>query len=396
MLNRTSGNRFSIGRCVATAAIGFAAFAAGWSPATAQTGNWVLQKTDESIATAKAAGLADAARDGGAVAAPTGKKIGLILLSMQSPANYRIAETAKKLGTLFGYEVIICDPDFDAQRVAQCATSIVAQRPDAVLSDAHEPTTLGSALNDARDMGIPWFALVVNVSQSPALVQYGITGREVGAVYDKWLLDEIAKRKGDGKPLKVMALGAPALGAALLAQQEQLAEDIKARPGAELTVQHDLDLPNIVQDTLNITKQTLGQTPDLGGTWTVCDFCVPLIAQVYDSEGLTGDKRPVVGGNYTTPQSVDLIRQGKVDGVVDISFESSIYVVFDQLLQKWARDRAINASPDVFSIAYSLKFMEPYMVTKDNIGSGPDIPILGANYEDYFAAKWGAEFGIGK
>lgn len=393
MLNTTNGSRFGARWRVATAAIGLAALSIGWSPAAAQTGNWVLQKTDESIAAAKAAGLADAARDGGAVAAPTGKKIGLILLSMQSPANYRIAETAKKLGAQFGFEVIICDPDFDAQRVAQCATSIVAQRPDAVLSDAHEPTTLGSALNDARDMGIPWFALVVNVSPSPALMQYGITGREVGAVYDKWLLDEIARRKGEGKPLKVMALGAPALGAALLAQQEQLAEDIKARPGAELTVQHDLDLPNIVQDTLNITKQTLGQNPDLGGTWTVCDFCVPLIAQVYDSEGLTGEKRPVVGGNYTTPQSVDLIRQGKVDGVVDISFESSIYVVFDQLLQKWARDRAINNSPDVFSTAYSLKFMEPYMVTKENIGSGSDIPIFGANYEDYFAAKWGAEFG---
>lgn len=376
-------------------AVGAMTFSAmGGSAFAADGGNWVLQKTAESTKAATAAGIADAQRDGGKTEAPKGKKIGLILLSAQSAANHRIAETTKKLGALFGYEVIICDPDFDPQKVVQCATSIVAQQPDAVLSDAHEPAALGSALKDAHDMGIPWFAMVVNVSESPALVQYGITGREVGAVYDDWLLKEIAERRGDGKH-KVLALGAPVLGAALLAQQEQLVDDIKAQPAAELTVLHDIDLPNVVQDTLNITKQTLGQHPDLGGTWTVCDFCVPLISQVFDSEGLTGNARPVVGGNYITPQTAELIRKGKVDGVVDISFESSIYVVFDQLLQKWARDRDINKSPDVFSSAYSLKFMEPYMVTKDNIGPDGSIPIFGANYEDYFTAKWQAEFGIG-
>ena len=366
----------------------------GVPSARADSAVWELRKTPEAIAAAKAAGLADAARAGGKVAAPTGKKVGLILLSAQSPANIRIAATAKAIGKTFGFELVVCDPDFDAQKVVQCATSIVAQKPDAVMSDAHEPAALGSSLNDAHEMGIPWFALVVNVTASPAMVQYGITGREVGSVYDDWLLDEIAKRKGKDKPHSVMALGAPALGLALLAQQQQLAVDIKSHPGAVLLVQHDLDLPNIVQDTLSITKQTLGQHPDLGGTWTVCDFCVPLLAQVYDSEGLTGDARPVVGGNYTTAQSADLMRKGKVDGVVDIAFESSIYVVFDQLLEKWARGHAVDASPDIFSKSYSLKFMEPYMVTKENVGASGAIPIFGADYEDYFAAKWGAEFGL--
>lgn len=364
--------------------------------AAADGGNWVLQKTEQSIAEARDAGLADAKKIGEKVEAPKGKKIGLILLSMQSPANYRIATTAQKIGAMFGYEMIVCDPDFDPQRVAQCATSILAQKPDAILSDAHEPAVLGAALRDAGDMGIPWFALVVNVSQSPYLKQYGITGHEVGKVYDAWLLSEIRKKKGDGKPLKVMALGAPALGAALLAQQEQLHEDVKTVPGAEVVVQHDLDLPNIVQDTLGITKQTLGQHPDLGGTWTVCDFCVPLMAQVYDTDGLEGANRPVIGGNYLAPQTADLMRKGKIDGVVDISFESSVYVIFDQLLEKWGRNRDISESYDVFSSGYSLKFMEPYMVTKDNVGVDGQLPIFGANYEDYFAAKWNAEFGIGK
>jgi ABC-type sugar transport system substrate-binding protein len=294
---------------------------------------------------------------------------------------------------MFGYEVIVCDPNFDPQKVAQCATSLVAQQPDAIMSTSQSALALGSSLTDAAEAGIPWFSLVAGVDPHPALIPYGITGREIGAVYDAWLFGEIATRKGADAAHKVMAMGAPALGLALLAQQEQLVEDAKAA-GVDVVVLHDLDLPNIVQDTLSVAKQTVTQHPDLGGTWTVCDFCVPLIAQAFDTEGLTGDKRPVVGGNYTMPQTADLLRTGKVDGVVDVPFEASVYVAFDQLLQKWARDKAINVDPAVFTSGYGLKFMEPYMVTKDNIGTGP-IPIFGADYEDYFHAKWKEEFGVG-
>lgn len=373
-----------------------AAFAFCGSASAQDLGDWELKVSAESTATAEAAGIADAARDGGPIALPEGKTIGLILLSMQSPANYRIATVAEQLGERLGYKVIVCDPDFDPQRVTQCATSIMAQRPDAVISDAHEPAALGAALNDAQSMGIPWFSLVVNVSEHPAISQYGITGREVGAVYDEWLFDAMAKRHGTNEKLGVLAIGAPALGAALLAQQEQLAEDAQAASNVEVTVQHDLDLSNAVQDTLSITEQTWRQNPNLAGTWTVCDFCVSLMAQVFDTLGLEGDERPIVGGNYTTPQGADLLREGKIDGFVDIPFEASVYVVFDQLLQFWAREKPINQDADKFATAYSIPFMEPYMVTAENIGDNGAIPIYGSDYETYFAAKWGAEFGVSK
>lgn len=377
---------------LAVSAVALAAlFAAG--AASAQEASWELRSTPEESAAAAAAGVADAARDGGKVEAPTGKKIGILLLSGQSPANQRVVAAAEEISALFGFEVIVCDPNFDPQKVAQCATSLVAQQPDAILSTSQSALALGASLNDAADAGIPWFSLVAGVDPHPALIPYGITGREIGAVYDAWLFDEIAKRKGADAPRKVLAMGAPALGLALLAQQEQLIEDAKAA-NVEIVELHDLDLPNIVQDTLAVAKRAVTQHPDLGGTWTVCDFCVPLIAQAFDTEGLTGDGRPVVGGNYTMPQTADLLRTGKVDGVVDVPFEASVHVAFDQLLQKWARGKEINADPAVFTSGYGLKFMEPYMVTKDNIGDGP-IPIFGADYEDYFHAKWKEEFGVG-
>ena len=378
---------------LAATAVALAALIVPAASFAQEAGSWDLVKTEADAAAATAAGVADAARDGGKVEAPKGKKIGLLLLSGQSPANQRVVSAAEEISALFGFEVIVCDPNFDPQKVAQCATSLVAQQPDAIMSTSQSALALGSSLNDAAEAGIPWFSLVAGVDPHPALIPYGITGREVGAVYDAWLFDEIAKRKGADAARKVMAMGAPALGLALLAQQEQLVADAKAA-NVDVVVLHDLDLPNIVQDTLAVAKQTVTQHPDLGGTWTVCDFCVPLIAQAFDTEGLTGDARPVVGGNYTMPQTADLLRTGKVDGVVDVPFEASVHVAFDQLLQKWARDKAINADPAVFATGYGLKFMEPYMVTKDNIGDGP-IPIFGADYEDYFHAKWKEEFGVG-
>ncbi len=361
--------------------------------ASAQDASWELRRTAEEAAAATAAGIADAARDGGKVDAPTGKKIGILLLSGQSPANQRVVSAAEEISEKFGFEVIVCDPNFDPQKVAQCATSLVAQQPDAIMSTSQSALALGASLSDAAEAGIPWFSLVAGVDPHPALIPYGITGREIGAVYDAWLFEEIAKRKGDDAPRKVLAMGAPALGLALLAQQEQLVADAEAA-GVDIVELHDLDLPNIVQDTLAVAKRVVTQHPDLGGTWTVCDFCVPLIAQAFDTEGLTGEGRPVVGGNYTMPQTADLLRSGKVDGVVDVPFEASVHVAFDQLLQKWARGKEINADPAVFENGYGLAFMAPYMVTKDNIGDGP-IPIFGTDYETYFHTKWKEEFGAG-
>ena len=283
--------------------------------ASAQDASWELRRTAEEAAAATAAGIADAARDGGKVDAPTGKKIGILLLSGQSPANQRVVSAAEEISEKFGFEVIVCDPNFDPQKVAQCATSLVAQQPDAIMSTSQSALALGASLSDAAEAGIPWFSLVAGVDPHPALIPYGITGREIGAVYDAWLFEEIAKRKGDDAPRKVLAMGAPALGLALLAQQEQLVADAEAA-GVDIVELHDLDLPNIVQDTLAVAKRVVTQHPDLGGTWTVCDFCVPLIAQAFDTEGLTGDDRPVVGRNYTMPHTAAPMATARVDALV--------------------------------------------------------------------------------
>ncbi len=357
--------------------------------------SWALVATDAQKAEAAAAGAADSAKAGGAVALPTGKKIGVMLLSGQSASSQRILAAAKTIGQMLGYEVIDCDPNFDAQKVGQCATSLVAQKADVIFSVSQNPGPMGSALADAKDLGITWIGTVDAVTPSPAIIPYGAPGPISAKVKDAWLFAEMAKRKGEGAKLQVMALTAPTVGVASLEQEQTLLADAEASSVAEVVVKHDLDLANIVQDTLSTTTQTLQQYPDLAGTWTVCDFCVPLIAQAVNAAGVPAEKRPVIAGNYTTAQTIADLRKGAIDGVVDLPWETAVWVGMDQALQKWARDKEIAPSFDVFSTGYSIKFMEPYMVTKENVGASGPAPVFGPDFESYFRAKWKAEFGLG-
>jgi hypothetical protein len=45
--------------------------------------------------------------------------------------------------------------------------------------------------------------------------------------------------------------------------------------------------------------------------------------------------------------------------------------------------------------SYGQGFMEPYMVTKENVGESGAAPIFGPDIESFFKAKWKAEFGVG-
>ena len=89
-----------------------------------------------------------------------------------------------------------------------------------------------------------------------------------------------------------------------------------------------------------------------------------------------------------------LVREGKVDAIMDLPLEASVWVGFDQLLGYWSRQRPIDTSFDVMSKGYGLTFMEPYLVTKENVGEGA-IPVVGPDHESYFRAKWKAEYGLG-
>jgi ABC-type sugar transport system substrate-binding protein len=350
-------------------------------------GGYVYAGTSAQTAAARAAGR-KAGRKRAAV--PKHKTIAVIELSGTSSESIGTVAAAKYIAKMFHYSVVTCDPNFDPQKVVQCATSMVAQHPSVIISVSTNTGAMGSAYNQAIAQGIPWFDVVSAAVPARGLFNYGTVGFELTRILDKYMFTQLRLRN-PGKNSKIFAIGAPTVGIASANEGKQLAADVKAA-GDMTLINHDLDLSNAVQDTLTTSQQTLQQNPDLGAMWTLCDFCLPLMAQtVQKAQG--SNRRTLVLGMYANPQSVAGIRNGTIDAIADYPWQASVWVLMDQVLQHWARRVPIAIGARVYA-NYPINFFKPYLITKKNVGRANAIPVFGPDFRTYFMNKWAKEFGV--
>jgi ABC-type sugar transport system substrate-binding protein len=386
------GARVSLSAALATLVVAAAVLSGtGLAAGTARTtavGGYIYAGTAKDTQTARTEGLKAA---GASATIPKGKTIGVIQLSGTSSQSIGVLATARQIAKMLGWKVVVCDPNFDPQKVPQCATSILAQNPAVIFSVSTNTGTMGTAYRDAVAKGIPWISVISGVVPAKGLYDYGRDGFELSKIIDDYLFAQMAKTGASGK-LKLFAIGAPTVGIASANSGKQLAKDVKAAGNIQL-INHDLDLSNAVQDTLSSTQQTLQSNPDLAGTWTLCDFCLPLMAQaVQKVEG--NNRKTVVAGLYANPQAIAGIRAGTIDGVSDYPWLSSVWIGMDQALEHLAHSTTLASSSAVYG-KYKLPFMKPYVLTKAKIGnSGTVIPVYGPDYQTFFTTKWGKEFGI--
>lgn len=359
----------------------------GAAEARDPVGGYVYVSTEADTQAAR-----DAAREDAQERAevPRGRTIGVIQLSGTSSQSIGVLATARQIAEKFGWDVSVCDPNFDPQRVAQCATSIVAQNPAVIFSVSTNTGAMGSGFTEAVRREIPWISVVSGVVPAEGLYDYGTDGFDLAEIIDTYLFEEMRERNDSG-PHKLFAIGAPTVGVASANSSEQLAKDAEAAGDIEL-INHDLDLSDAVQDTLNTTRRTLQQNADLAGVWTLCDFCLPLMAQeVRKAQG--SDRKTVVAGLYANPQAIEGVRNGTIDAVSDLPWQSSVWIGMDQVLQNVARDTEIASTEEVYD-SYDLEFMRPYVIDDSNVGDfGANIPVYGPDYETYFTTKWAEEFG---
>src|SRR6187399_3223972 len=80
---------------------------------SATIGGYTYVGTPAQTAAARAAALKAA---GSTAEAPTGKTIGVIQLSGTSAQSIGVLATARQIAKMFGYKVIVCDPNFDPQK----------------------------------------------------------------------------------------------------------------------------------------------------------------------------------------------------------------------------------------------------------------------------------------
>lgn len=337
-----------------------------------------LKVTADQTADAAAAGK-EAGR-GKKYAKPTGKKIALIEFSSAVTSSERTKRALEEVADEFGFEFVSCDPNFDAQKVKQCASAMLAEKPDVIFSYIQEAAALGSAVQDAAAQGIPWISLGSQITPHPDIVQYMVEAEHAQRAIDAWILENFGD---EGDPGKVMGMTATAAGDANVAYAETLEEELGDNPLVDLEVVHDLDLANIQQDTTTAVRTALTRHPDLDVIWTVCDTCVPTVYQAVQSSGGSA----AVAGSFSAPQTIDLIRAGHVDAIVDSPWEVFSWIAMDKMVESWATDEELPADYS----GYPIELGEPYVITQENVGEGTS-PILGPDFESFFRAKWSAEF----
>ena len=342
----------------------------------------------EETAEAKAAGEEAAGKK---ASPPTDKSIGVIQLSGESATSIQVAEAAEAIGDMFGYSVNVCDPELQESKFAECGTSILAQNPSMIISVSTNAAAFGSAVKDAESKGIPWFNVGSASTPSPEVNNYGIDGFELAKVLDEYMFEAMREKSGGSGKMKMFAITAPTVGTSSLNSETELKKNAAEAGDVEVEI-HNLDLANAAQDTLTSSRQTLERNPELAGMWTLCDFCLPLMAQSVQSYG--GDNEVVVGGEFSNPQSIADIRKGTVTVVSDYAWALPVWVAVDQALGNWAHKEAIVQGEKVFQ-AYPLPFMKPYLLTKENVGTSGAAPIFGPDYEAFFKAKWAKEYGVG-
>ena len=248
---------------------------------------------------AEAAALEDAESK---IAAPTGKLIGYMHLSESTEASVRMLENLEEAAGLFGFKVVTCDPNFEPPKMAQCMTTLVAQKPDLIITEADATSALGGGLKTASEEDIPVIMTGALQAPSPYLTaQYVPDEKFQTKVLDEWLFGLVEERIGDEKGV-IAAFQAPTVGPGVVERDEQRALDLKEYPNLS-EVTHDIDLPNAVQDTLSQTKTFVQQNSDLAALWQTCDFCAAPMVQGLSELGLQGEERPFSAAFYTTKQT---------------------------------------------------------------------------------------------
>jgi ABC-type sugar transport system substrate-binding protein len=251
----------------------------------------------------------------------------------------------------------------------------------------HQPLEFGGTLQDASARGIPWINLGEGVTPHPAMLNYTADASQIQEVFDSWLVDRLKEKAGDSTP-KLLMMGAPQAALSAAEEGKRLEEDM-TEAGVDVVVNHDLDLENLEQDTIDTIRQTLQQHPDLTAVWTICDFCVPIEAQAVRS--VPEEQRPLVTGNFSTENTVDLIRSGEVEGVVDVPWEQFGWIALDQAARHWATGEPLPEENVVSD--YPIDLGEPYVLDAETAGSSGPVPIYGPDFPAFFEAKWSEEYG---
>jgi ABC-type sugar transport system substrate-binding protein len=339
-------------------------------------------------AVATKAGKDAAAKAGAAEKLPTGITVGVVQAVAASEGVQRLTAGAQEAAGILGWKVDVCDGQGLPAKIATCFQSVLDKKVDVVLSIANDPSTINRQLTIAHKRGIQTYNIGGDVPASRLLAgSYSPDDTAMTKLLDQFL---VSKMKQDGRT-SLAVQSNKAIGA-LRVRRQQLQQDLAGDPSVKVVAENETDLADPVASVTAAVRTTLTAHPDLGAVWASLDSDVPSIGRNVRAQ-VKGGKAPLIVGFYGNKDSLDLIRQGVVTGVVESPTEASSWIALDQALESMTR-KTTPSSDRFAKSTYATDFLKPLIISKDQ-----HLPTAGkyatplSDFVSFFKAKWAAEFG---
>lgn len=322
-------------------------------------------------------------------------KLGILQLNAQAEVAFRIAEGARISAEALGWEVIVCDSLGDPARMASCASSLISQNVDAIMTVAIEPAPVMAQLREAQKRNIPWITLGGGATPNELVTaQYAPLETEMSSLLHAYLIKRLPER-GPGE--KTIAISTFSQVWAGKQRSDALYADLKGT-GISVVDEHVSDLANQIADARQSVTHQLTAFPNVDALLGTADYTLPVMGQLVAQRfpGKSFPDRPLVVGYLDDLVNLDAIRKSQADALATMRLDACGWVAVDQLAAHLSRGTALNKEAyQQSTTAYGMNLTEATLITAENLPPEGKYVDPTGDFESFFRAKWRLEYGIG-
>jgi ribose transport system substrate-binding protein len=334
-----------------------------------------------------AAGEKSASAAGDPVDLPD-KTIGWVYYGANGIASQRAYNGVQDAADAIGWKVVPCDGQGVPTEMQRCASNLLNQNVDALIVNTIDTATMADAITQAKAAEVPIISIGGALETSEGYAG-SFAPDEVGMATGlaNYIVDTLGSDGGG-----VIEQTFPAKFATLRTDAMEAVYD-----GTDVKVvdSFDADPADLAAATQKQTSAALSANPDAKAVTMVFSTAEIGASQAIVQQSGAGKSfpdRPLLTTYYANLPVLDMIRNGQLDAAAENPLEWCGWVAIDQLAEFFARGTAVS-SDERPNYGDDLDFWRPTVVSKDNLPPNGQLLAPPVDFDGFFNAKWGAEFG---
>jgi ABC-type sugar transport system substrate-binding protein len=318
------------------------------------------------------------------------KQVGILQILGSIESAQRAENALKEATGALGWSTTVCDAQGEPTKMASCGESLLNSGAEAIFVIGIEPSLIKAQLIKAKKMGVPMVEVTGQVEPDPNWAgRYYPDEGKAGQILSESLMKKLESVEGTSD---IAVADYPAGWGH--ARTEELTKAVEGSNGkVKIVAESTTDAANLVQGTEQTVTDTLTQNPDLKAYWFAFDSAgqaaAPVIAAKYS--GKEFPERPWVVTFHGDLGTLELMRKGEIDEVVDVPYDASAWIGVDQAAEFFAREKAFETSPQPSYGGFEI--FDYATINKENLPPPGQYREPKNDFVTFFKTKWKEEFG---